>query len=143
MFTVAVGTKAILIKPDGTKFSFYTRQHLDFRPNERVFTKVKGHLAFRRKGYTLLVEGKLISIRKKILDLISEGVARLAGFQRPRTEIVVGVEKKDDEILTSMSQRRELTACQAVFGANLIRKYREKLPAYITHAADMLIKGRE
>lgn len=142
MFTIAIGTKTILLKPDGSNSPFYTRVHLDFEAEERVYTKVKGHLAFHRKEYTLLVDGHLVSIPKKITDQISECVARLAGFHKPGTTVVMGIDKKDEAILTSMSQRKGMTASQAVFAANLIRKYRNRLPMYLVHGADMLIKGR-
>lgn len=120
MYHVVMGTSAILIK-DGMKVPFYTRKNLDFTPQERVKSD-PGKLAFRRKGYVLIVDVKFVDLPERVQVAVKLGLTAL------RERIVNFADKKT---IQSLSLSRNLNTAQILLAAYLISKYRGQIAEYI------------
>lgn len=125
MFHVDMGTKAVMIKPDGTKVPIYTRKNLDFLPRERIKSD-PGMLAFRRKGHVLIVLGKNVTVPDHIVSAIEECIKKIA----PSI-----IRTKDRATAESIAAWRKLTTNQVLMAAYLIKKYRYLLPEYLSKEA--------
>src|SRR5581483_6495435 len=76
MFRVEMGVAALLQKGDEKPLPFYTRKVLIFLPRERVKSE-PGKLAFRRNGYTLILDVKDVSLPTSTMAAAEECLLKL------------------------------------------------------------------
>lgn len=124
-FHVKSGTHGFFAFGENPKMPFITRKTLDFSAEERKKSD-PGKLAFRRKGYILIVNANDVTLPVTVHKAIKECLGRLP-------ERVVNTE--DRETLFSLASRSKLSTSQAMLAAFLISKHRAMLPGYLWQEA--------
>lgn len=138
MYSVPIGIKAKLRKRDGTILSFYTRKSLTFSPDERVKSE-KGTLAFKRRGYLLIVSHQYVKLPLDILQAIHFALKILTGMTGRYNIEACLLYGDEARTASSLARRDSLSTAQAVLGAFIVAKNWRLVPSGIARTATSIL----